>query len=69
MLDSIDLLELLHAEVLNLLQQLQVYARGTAHAVVLALSPGPLSLLFNVARKKARGGPGMRRHTVHVIIY
>ena len=36
--------------------------------VCVASSPGPLSQLFNVARKKARGGPGMRRHTVYVII-
>ena len=30
--------------------------------VCVASSPGPLSQLFNVARKKARGGPGTRRH-------
>ena len=30
--------------------------------VCLASSPGPLSQLFNFARKKARGGPGMRHH-------
>ena len=30
-LDSVDLLELLHAEVLNLLQQLQVYDCSVVH--------------------------------------
>ena len=33
----------------------------------LASYPGPTSQLFNVTRKKARGGPGIRRHGQNVI--
>ena len=37
---------------------ISMVARGNP----LASSPGPLSQLFNVAHKKARGGPGTRGH-------
>ena len=37
-------------------------SRTQKRVVAVASSPGPTSQLFNVARKKAGGGPGRRRH-------
>ena len=40
---------------------------GGERVCVLASYPGPTSQLFNVTRKKAGGGPGIRRHVQNVI--